>query len=299
MSDGMRERIGFIGLGVMGRPMAENLLAKGYALTVHSRSPGPVDELVSRGAGRAASPAEAASAADVVVTMLPDTPDVEAVYFGENGVMSAFGRGQLAIDMSTVTPAMAERINARARELGGDSLDAPVSGGDVGAREGTLSIMAGGSAAAWERAGPVFACMGRTVVHVGGPGAGQLVKACNQIVVGLTIAAVGEAFALAQKGGVSPAVVREVLLGGFAQSRVLDAHGLRALEGRFAPGFRLRLHRKDLRIALDAAERLDASLGHTALLHETMNALVARGWGERDHAALIAHAAELAEAARE
>lgn len=282
-----RPRIGFIGLGIMGTPMALNLLRGEYQVVVHNRTREKEAPLVAEGATAADSPAAVAEAADIVITMLPDTPDVERVYFGTDGVFERVRSGQLLIDMSTVSPAIAHRIYQAAVERGADSLDAPVSGGDVGAKGGTLSIMVGGSVEAFERAQPVFQVLGKNIVHLGDAGAGQVTKACNQIVVALTIEAVGEALVLAQKSGVDPARVRQALLGGFAQSRVLEVHGQRALEQRFDPGFRIRLHRKDLAIALDAAARLEVSVPVTAAVHDIMNSLLAQGLGDKDHSILI------------
>ena len=289
-----KDIIGFIGLGVMGRPMAENLRSAGYPLVVHNRSQGAVEALVSAGAERAGSPAEVAARANVVITMLPDTPDVEAVYLGPQGVLAAIREGSALLDMSTASPSLARRLAALAAEKGASWLDAPVSGGEVGARAGTLSIMVGGDEAALERARPLLEVMGSTILHIGGPGTGQVAKAANQIAVGLALAAVGEALTLAKKGGADPARVRGALLAGFAQSRVLDLHGERALKGQYDPGFRLRLHRKDLGIALALARESDVPLAHTALLHETMNAMIAAGDGDRDHAAVIRWVARLA-----
>jgi 2-hydroxy-3-oxopropionate reductase len=287
-----KERIGFIGLGVMGRPMSENLLRHEFPLVAYNRSPGPVGELAAMGAKAAASAAQVAAESDVIITMLPDTPDVEHVYFGPEGLIHHLRPGMLLIDMTTASPEIARKIHQAALHKGADSLDAPVSGGDVGARAGSLSIMAGGSADSFERALPVFEALGKNVVHMGDSGAGQVTKACNQIVVALTIEAVGEALALAKKSGVDPAKVRDALLGGFAQSRVLDVHGLRSLEQRFEPGFRVRLHRKDLSIALRSAENSGVSLPHTAQVFEMMNVLISRGLGDLDHSILIEYLAE-------
>ncbi|WP_242939495.1 2-hydroxy-3-oxopropionate reductase [Sulfobacillus thermosulfidooxidans] len=280
-------RIGFIGLGIMGAPMAMNLLRAGFPLAVHNRTRDKEMSLVTEGAVAADSPAATADATDVIITMLPDTPDVESVYFGANGVFNRVRPGHLLIDMSTASPAIARRIHQAAVERGADSLDAPVSGGDVGAKTGTLSIMVGGSVEAFERARPIFQAMGKNIVHIGDAGAGQVTKACNQIVVALTIEAVGEALVLAKKSGVDPGRVRQALLGGFAQSRVLDVHGQRALEQRFEPGFRVQLHRKDLAIALQAAQQLDVSIPLTATVHDMMNSLLAQGLGDKDHSILI------------
>lgn len=287
-----KERIGFIGLGVMGLPMAENLLRGGFPLTAFNRSPGPAAELAAIGAKAADSVAQVAAESDVIITMLPDTPDVEHLYFGSEGLIAHLRPGMLLIDMTTASPEVARKIRQAAVHKGADSLDAPVSGGDIGARAGTLSIMAGGSADSFERARPVFEAIGKNIVHMGDAGAGQVTKACNQIVVALTIEAVGEALALASKSGVDPAKVRDALLGGFAQSRVLDVHGLRSLEQRFEPGFRVRLHRKDLSIALQSAEQAGVSLPHTAQVFEMMNNLICRGLGDKDHSILIAYLAE-------
>ena len=287
----VKPRIGFIGLGIMGRPMAENLLHAGYPLVAYNRSSEKVVALVEEGAQAADNPAQVAERSDVVITMLPDTPDVDQVYFGSQGIMTRIRPDHLLIDMSTVNPAMARRIFANAEARGAESLDAPVSGGDVGAKAGTLSIMVGGSQPAFARAEPIFHVLGKSILHMGASGAGQVTKACNQIVVALTIEAVGEALVLAQRSGVDPAKVREALLGGFAQSRVLEVHGQRALEGRFEPGFRIRLHRKDLHIALDTAQSQGVSTPVTALVHDMMNSLVAHGYGDEDHSYLIAELA--------
>ncbi len=280
------ERIGFIGLGIMGMPMARNLLKAGYRLVVYNRSRGKVEELAHEGATPASSPGEVAEGSDVVITMLPDSPDVEAVVFGGGGVIEGVRPGCLFIDMSTVAPATAQRVYEALKEKGADALDAPVSGGEIGAKEGALSIMVGGSEAAFERARPIFEVLGKNIVHVGGPGAGQVTKACNQLVVALTIQAVSEALTLAKKAGVDPGKVREALLGGFAQSRILDVHGQRILEGNFQPGFKLRLHRKDLGIALRTGNEVGLPLFATAQAAEAMNALLAQGKGELDHSAI-------------
>jgi 2-hydroxy-3-oxopropionate reductase len=225
--DELNPVVGFIGLGIMGRPMAEKLLEAGYALVVHNRSQEAVRTLVEQGAIGAATSAAVAFTSDVIITMLPDSPDVERVYFGDQGIFNRVRQGQLLIDMSTASPQIARRIAEEARRRLVDSLDAPVSGGEIGAQRGTLSIMVGGESEAFERALPLFQVMGSQSTLVGAAGSGQVAKACNQVVVALTIEAIGEAFALAEKSGVSPAKVRQVLLGGFAQSRILDLHGQR------------------------------------------------------------------------
>lgn len=280
------ERIGFIGLGIMGQPMAGNLLAAGYPLTVHNRSRGPVDELAAQGATSADTPREVAATSDVVITMLPDSPDVEAVVLGPDGVAEGIRDGALYIDMSTIGPAVSRRIAAVLSERGVDAVDAPVSGGEPAARDGNLSIMAGGSEEAVERARPIFEVLGKATTHIGPPGAGQVAKAANQVVVALTIQAVAEALTLARKAGVDPAQVRAALLGGFAQSRILDLHGQRMLDGSYDPGFKLRLHRKDLAIALQLGREEHAPLFATAQAAELMDALLAQGAGDRDHSAL-------------
>lgn len=280
------ERIGFIGLGIMGKPMAANLLAAGYQLTVHNRSRPPVEELAARGARPAGSAREVASASDVIITMLPDSPDVEAVVLGREGVAEGVCEGALYIDMSTIAPALSRRIAAVLSERGVEAVDAPVSGGEPAAREGQLSIMAGGSDEAIERARPIFDVLGKTATHIGPPGAGQVAKAANQVVVALTIQAVAEALVLTRKAGVDPARVRAALLGGFAQSRILDLHGQRMLDGAYDPGFRLRLHRKDLAIALELAREQHAPLFATAFAAQLMDALLAQGAGELDHSVM-------------
>ena len=260
----MSERIGFIGLGVMGKPMARNLLARGFGLVVHSRSRGPVDELVASGALAAETPAAVARQARSIVTMVPDSPDVVAVLEGRDGVFGALQPGSLIVDSSTIAPAVARRLAARAAELGSAMIDAPVSGGEVGAKNASLSIMMGGDAAAVERARPVLEAMGNPerIVHIGPSGSGQLCKVCNQMVIGGTLAAVSEAFALARKAGVDPARVRTVLLGGFASSRVLDAHGERILQCELHPRLPHQALREGSRDRLRHARRVpDAGTG--------------------------------------
>ncbi len=286
--------IGFIGLGIMGKPMARNLLKAGYSLAVHSRSRPPIDELAAEGAAAVESPREAAARADVVITMLPDSPDVEQVYAGPDGVFSGARPGALLIDMSTISPVVARKLAAEAERRGFEMLDAPVSGGEAGAVGATLSIMIGGAEPAVERAMPVFKTLGKNIVHVGAAGAGQVAKAANQIVVGVTIAAVAEALVLAAKAGVDPAKVRQVLLGGFAQSKVLEAHGQKMLERNFKPGFRVRLHEKDLKIALDSGSEYGVPLVATSVVAQMMTAMKATGRGDLDHAALVTLIEELA-----
>jgi 2-hydroxy-3-oxopropionate reductase len=281
-------RIGFIGLGIMGRPMAHNLLSAGYQLTVHSRSPGPVDEVVAAGAARGDDPAKVAAASDVTITMLPDTADVEDVLTGRGGVIEGAPAGSLVIDMSSIDPgptrAMAAAFTARDVAM----LDAPVSGGEKGAIDATLSIMVGGDEPAFARGLPILEALGANVVHVGPSGAGQVCKACNQLVVAATIEAVAEALLLAERSGVDAAKVREALLGGFAGSKILEVHGRRMLERAFDPGFRIRLHRKDARIVEEAAAETRTPIPSFAVVTEQLQRAVDAGEGDRDHSALYA-----------
>jgi 2-hydroxy-3-oxopropionate reductase len=284
----MPETVGFIGLGLMGRPMAKNLLQAGYPLVVHSRSRGPVDDLVSTGAREAASPADVARQATRILTMLPDSPDVEKVLEGPHGVFSAVQRGTIIVDTSSIAPATARRLAERAQALGATMLDAPVSGGEIGAIDGTLSIMVGGDATAFAAVKPILDVVGNPerVVLIGDAGAGQVCKLCNQMVLGGTIAAVGEAFALARKAGVDPAKVRQALLGGFAASRVLEVHGERMLTNNYKPGFRTELFAKDLRNVAAAVAENHAPAPVSAVVQQLVNALVAQGRGTNDYAEL-------------
>jgi 2-hydroxy-3-oxopropionate reductase len=292
----MAETIGFIGLGVMGRPMALNLLKAGFPLVVHSRSPSPVDELNAAGADRASNPAELARRATRIITMLPDGPDVTAVLEGPHGVLSAVRPGTIIVDTSSIAPAVARHLATRAEEHGATMLDAPVSGGEIGAINGTLSIMVGGDRHAFETVKPVLDAMGNPerVVRIGDSGSGQVCKVCNQMVIGGTLAAVSEAFALARKAGVDVARVREALLGGFAASRVLDVHGERMLTGNYKPGFRARLYAKDFRIASATLDEHHVPAPVAAVVHQLVNALIAAGKGDEDYAALATVLFELA-----
>ena len=281
------ETIGFIGLGIMGGPMAANLLRAGYPLVVHNRTRAKEEALVSDGAEAAGSPGEVASRSDIVITMLPDSPDVEQVYLGEGGVIESANEGQLLIDMSSIAPAVARAVAEAARQAGADALDAPVSGGDVGAREGTLSIMVGGADDAFKRAQPLFDVLGKTVVHVGEAGAGQTAKACNQILVAVTIEAVSEALVLASKAGVDPERLIEVLSGGLAGNKVMEVRRRNFLKHDFSPGFRLQLHHKDLGIALRTARELGVYVPTTAIVDQMLAALEAAGDGGLDHSALL------------
>ena len=291
----MPETIGFIGLGVMGAPMARNLLQAGYPLVVHNRSREPVDALAAEGADAAQSPREVAERSQIVITMLPDSPAVEEVVLGDDGVLAGASEGDLLVDMSTIHPTVSVAIARASGERGVSVLDAPVSGGDVGAREGTLSIMVGGEEADFERARLLFEVLGKTIVHVGPVGAGQVVKACNQIVVALTIEAVSEALVLGSKAGVDPATIIEVLSGGLAANRVMEMRGRNFLEHDFTPGFRIDLHHKDLNIALAAGREYGVALPHTASTAEMLQALRTRGRGDNDHSALLTLVEDLAQ----
>jgi len=278
--------LGFIGLGIMGSPMAGHLLAGGHTLFAHTRSTVPV-ALLEKGAKECGSPAEVARKADIIFTMLPDTPDVEAVLFGETGIASGLTPGKLVVDMSSIAPLPTKEFAARINALGCDYLDAPVSGGDVGAKAATLTIMVGGAEAAFERAKPLFELMGKNITLVGGNGDGQTTKVANQIIVALTIEAVGEALLFASKAGADPARVRQALMGGFASSRILEVHGERMIKRTFNPGFRIELHQKDLNLALSGARALGLSLPNTATCQELFNAAKAAGGAAWDHSAMV------------
>jgi 2-hydroxy-3-oxopropionate reductase len=284
----MIDTIGFIGLGVMGAPMARNLLNAGFRLVVHSRSPAPVERLVVAGAQAAENPAAVAARADTLVTMLPDSGDVQQVLAGPAGVFERVRPGSVLIDMSSIRPAVARELAAEAARRGATLLDAPVSGGEIGAVNASLSIMVGGDRAALDRVRPVLNAMGNPerVVYIGESGAGQVAKLCNQMAIGGTLAAVGEAFALARKAGVDPARVREALLGGFAASRVLDVHGQRILDEDYKPGFRARLYYKDMGNAIDTARFYETPAPVSALVQQLLAALLASGQGDADYSAL-------------
>ena len=280
------ERIGFIGLGIMGQPMVRNLMTAGYSLVVTTRNPTTIQAFEKEGAKGVGSAKEVAQSSDVIITMLPDSPDVESVVLGKDGVAEGIKPSSLYIDMSSIAPGTARKIHQALQAKGAEALDAPVSGGQVGAEQATLSIMVGGSEAAFQRALPIFQAMGKNIVHIGGPGAGQVTKVCNQVVVGLTIQAIAEALTLAKKLGVDAGKVREALLGGFAQSRILDLHGKRMIEGNFKPGFRIALHRKDLNLALQAGREQGVPLFATANAAEIMDALIAQGKSDLDHSGM-------------
>ena len=289
-----RESIGFIGLGIMGKPMARNLIKAGYLLTVHNRSRGAVDELVREGAKDGRTPRGVAEESDMIITMLPDSPDVQQVVTGPSGVLEGLRKGAVLVDMSTISPMVTQDLAKAVRSKGAEMLDAPVSGGEKGAVEATLSIMVGGPEEIFARVKPVFEVMGKNIVHIGATGAGQVTKACNQIVVALTIQAVSEALVLASKAGVDPGKVRQALLGGFAQSRILDVHGQRMLERNFKPGFRVRLHQKDLNIGLSTGKNLGVPLPATAVVQEAFTALQGLGRGDQDHSSLVTVIEDLA-----
>jgi 2-hydroxy-3-oxopropionate reductase len=283
----MAERVGFIGLGIMGMPMARNLMEAGYELTVHNRSPEKAEELGKEGAAVAATPREVAENSDVVITMLPDSPQVREVVAGEEGVLEGISEGALLIDMSTISPVVTEELAEALQEKGASMLDAPVSGGDVGAIEGTLSIMVGGEQADFQRAKPLFEAMGKTITHVGPTGAGQVTKAANQVVVALTIEAVSEALVLGSAGGVSPEKILEVLSGGLASNKVMEVKREKFLSHSFEPGFRSELHHKDLGIALAAGREYGVVLPVTAIVDQMLLSMRRKGWGEEDHSALL------------
>lgn len=283
----MPERVGFVGLGIMGGPMARNLLEAGYHLTVHNRSPEKAKKLADAGANIAESPAGVAAESDVIFTMLPGPPEVREVVAGGTGLFEGAREGSLIVDMSTSSPVLARELSEEASERGVSMLDAPVSGGDVGAIGGTLSIMAGGEAEDFERAKPFFEVMGKTVVHAGPSGAGQTTKAANQIVVALVIQAVSEALVLGARGGVAPERVLEVLSGGLAANAMMEVKREKFLGHDFEPGGKVEFHRKDLGIALETAEEYGVVLPVTSLVNQMFEALVARGRGGWDHSALL------------
>lgn len=279
-------KIGFIGLGVMGRPMAGHLIAAGHEVHLH-RVKDVSRHLVEAG-GKAHDSARAvAEAADVIILMVPDTPDVEAVLFGAEGVAEGLSDGKLVIDMSSISPVATKDFAARIAGLGAGYVDAPVSGGEVGAKAASLTIMVGASEADFDRARPLLDLMGKNITRIGGVGAGQTAKVVNQVIVGLTIEAVAEGLLLAKAAGADPAKVREALMGGFAASRILEVHGDRMVKQTFDPGFRIRLHRKDIGLAMEAAKALDLYLPHSASLQQLMNKALAEGQGDQDHSALI------------
>lgn len=282
----MTVRIGFIGLGIMGRPMALNLIKAAYPLSVYARRPDMMDALAHEGATACESPQEVASQSDVIITMVSDTPDVEHVILGERGIIHGAQPDSVVIDMSTISPSATRRMAETLSKQGIQMLDAPVSGGEQGAIDGTLSIMVGGKEEIFQRVLPIFEVLGKNIVHTGEHGAGQVTKACNQIVIAQTLVAISEAFILAKVSGVDPAKVRAALLGGFAGSRVLETHGQRILDHNFEPGFKARLHQKDMRISMEAAHEMGIALPGAALAAQQLNALIGEGLGEEDSSAL-------------
>jgi 2-hydroxy-3-oxopropionate reductase len=284
----MPEKVGFVGLGIMGRPMARNLMEAGYELALYNRTREKAEDLAKEGSAEVVgSPEEAAQKSDIIVTMLPDSPDVREVVAGEDGILEGIKEGALLVDMSTISPVVTEELAEAVKKQGASMLDAPVSGGDVGAIEGTLSIMVGGSEEDFERAKPLFEVMGNTVTHVGPTGTGQVVKAANQIVVALTIEAVSEALVLGSKGGVSPEKILDVLGGGLAGNKVMEVKREKFLSHEFDPGFRSELHHKDLGIALEAGREYGVVLPVTAIVDQMLLAMEKKGWGGEDHSALL------------
>ena len=279
-------KIGFIGLGIMGAPMAGHLINGGHQLYLNSRTRVP-EHLVSAGGMACATAAEVARNAEVIITMVPDTPDVETVLFGEQGVAQGLAPGKTVVDMSSISPIETRRFAARINELGCDYLDAPVSGGEVGAKAATLTIMVGGPQSAFERLRPVFELMGKNITLVGGNGDGQTTKVANQIIVALTIEAVAEGLLFASKAGADPAKVRQALMGGLATSRILELHGERMIKRTFNPGFRIALHQKDLNLALASARAIGLSLPNTATAQELFNSCIAHGGAGWDHSGLV------------
>ncbi|WP_154856311.1 2-hydroxy-3-oxopropionate reductase [Cyclobacterium xiamenense] len=279
------KKVGFIGLGIMGKPMAINLLNAGYELLVLESSKA-AGALTAKGAKAYSTSKELSANADIVITMLPDSPEVSEVVFGPDGVLAGIRSGTVFVDMSTIAPSTAREVATAMKEKGVEALDAPVSGGQVGAESGNLSIMVGGTEQAFEVAKPLFEVMGKSAVLIGDAGAGQLTKACNQMIVGITIQAVAESFSLAKKAGVNLEKMREALLGGFAQSRILDLHGQRIIDRNFEPGFKIKLHRKDMNIALMAGKEFNVPLYGSGLVASQMDAALALGFDEKDHSAL-------------
>jgi 2-hydroxy-3-oxopropionate reductase len=279
-------KLGFIGLGIMGTPMAQHLLAAGNTLFVNTRSKLP-QALVDGGATVCTTAQGVAEHADIVFLMLPDTPDVEAVLFGDTGVAKGLSKGKVVVDMSSIDPMATKGFAKKINALGADYLDAPVSGGEVGAKAASLTIMVGGAPAVFERVKPLFELMGKNITLIGGNGDGQTCKVANQIIVALNIAAVGEALVFASKAGADPAKVRQALMGGFASSRILEVHGERMIKRTFNPGFRIALHQKDLNLALQSARTLNVALPQTAGAAQLMQSCAALGHGQADHSALV------------
>jgi len=279
-------KLGFIGLGIMGAPMAGHLRAAGHDVFVNTRSQVP-QALLDAGAVACKTPADVARQAEVIFTMVPDTPDVAKVLFGDNGVVGGLAKGKTVVDMSSISPIETQAFAKQVEATGADWLDAPVSGGEVGAKAASLTIMVGGKDEVFARVQPLFALMGKNITHVGPAGAGQITKVANQIIVALNIAAVGEALVFASKAGADPARVRQALMGGFAASRILEVHGERMIKRTFNPGFRIKLHQKDLNLALQGARSLGVALPNTAMTAQLMQACAAAGLQDLDHSALV------------
>ena len=287
-------KIGFIGIGIMGAPMAGHLLDAGHEVAVNDINPIP-RELLDKGAQAVSSAKDAAETGEVIIVMVPDTPDVETVLFGANGVADGLSAGKVVIDMSSISPVETKQFAEKINALGCKYLDAPVSGGEVGAKAGTLTIMVGGDQETFDKAKPLFELMGQNITLVGGNGDGQTCKVANQIIVALTIEAVGEALLFASKAGADPARVREALMGGFASSKILEIHGERMIKRTFDPGFRIELHQKDLNLALSNARQLQMSLPNTATAQELFNSVAAQGDKGLDHSAMVLALEKLAE----
>jgi len=283
----MSINVGFIGPGIMGGPMSRNLMKGGHKLWIYARRPEAMKSLLAEGATACASAAEVAKHTDVIFLIVSDTPDVESVIFGETGIAKGARSGSVIVDMSTISPTATKVFAERLAKQGVDMLDAPVSGGETGAINGTLSIMVGGKAKVFERVKPLFECMGKNIVHIGDNGAGQVAKACNQIVVAVTIQAVAEALTFARKNGADPAKVREALMGGFAGSKIMEVHGKRMLDNDFKPGFKVGLHQKDMRIVMETAHQLGVALPAAALVTQNLNALMGTGDKDLDSAAVV------------
>lgn len=283
----MKPKIGFIGIGIMGYHMSRNLIEAGYQVIAYNRSQAPIDRIVKLGATAGSSSQDVATRSDVVITMLPDSPDVEKVALGPAGIIEAGREGLIHIDMSTIAPDTAIRVAAKLAEKGVRCLDAPVSGGEVGAEKGTLSIMVGGPEELFNEVLPVLEIMGKTITWCGKNGAGQTVKACNQIQVALNFIGMAEALVLGAKAGVDPTIIVKVLSGGYAQTRVMDVRGPKIINGEFEPGFKSKFHYKDLNIIMDSAKQLHVSLPATAIAHELFASLLANGRGDLDHSAVI------------
>ncbi len=279
-------KLGFIGLGIMGAPMAGHLIAAGHEVFINTRSKVP-EELASTSATLCSSPQEVAEKADIIITMVPDTPDVEKVLFGDGGIAAGLSKGKIVVDMSSISPIATKEFAKQINALGGDYLDAPVSGGQLGAKNATLTIMVGGDESVFEKVKPIFELLGKNITLVGANGAGQITKVANQIIVALNIEAVAEALVFAAKAGADPAKVRQALMGGFASSKILEVHGERMINRTFDPGFRIELHQKDLNLALSSARALGVSLPNTATAQELFNSCAAHDGKAWDHSAMV------------